>query len=839
VPTFAIRRTRLEQVLNDHADRRVVLVRGPVGAGKTVLVSQWVTASADPCAWLSIEPVHDDARRLLSQLAEAVGRLTPWGTDGAVTPTWLPDAGATDDSVLRDIIGQASHDLGRKITLVVDDVHRLGDPIARRVLGSLVERPPDATRVVLISRSKPRLGLERARLRGDLVEIPPAALRFERPEVEALVASWADTGRDVAELEQATMGWAAGLRLTQMAAAADHTSVNGSADADAIAGEYVREELLDASPTGLRTFLEVSCWLPAMTEPLCNAVTTLTGAVSPPAWADVEALPVIAVASSPGTYRYPPILARVVQRVLRSHDPERAATARRHAARACRSAQQLPTAIELFLQAGRTDEAAEVCADLAETGEPSLRVVDELLHGLGDATPTGTAWHPWRIRAAVAAGHVDEARHLLEQVDRATATTLDAVPRDSRDMVIARAVLAERTGDPATLLACADRLALLADGAPLDSGADRRTQRWRLRALVWLGDLDGARVAQRALEQRVGETTHEAAIEISLARSWIAWSGGDIAGASDGLALLDGSEPDDGDDGLELALLAGAVRRERGQVATALPLLQRARSRGVTTRHRVVEALAASELARCHLAAGEVMGPLELVVSTRATHPDLPAAVDGRLRGTEVRVRLAQGDADGARAALHDAPPGVDSQLLAVRVALQRAPDEARTLLEAIEASTPRQAVDKLLLQAQLPEIEEADASAALVAAISAGGQLGLVRTFLDEGPSVNRRLQMLALESPDLVLGRLAALVSQELALAPALGASDLVDQLTPRELAVLRMLPLRMSNREMAAQLYISVNTLKTHVRAIYRKLDVTHRSAAVRRAKALQLV
>ena len=64
-------------------------------------------------------------------------------------------------------------------------------------------------------------------------------------------------------------------------------------------------------------------------------------------------------------------------------------------------------------------------------------------------------------------------------------------------------------------------------------------------------------------------------------------------------------------------------------------------------------------------------------------------------------------------------------------------------------------------------------------------------------------------------------------------------VEQLTARELAVLRMLPLRMSNREMAAQLYISVNTLKTHVRAIYRKLDVPHRSAAVHRATALQLV
>jgi ATP/maltotriose-dependent transcriptional regulator MalT len=103
----------------------------------------------------------------------------------------------------------------------------------------------------------------------------------------------------------------------------------------------------------------------------------------------------------------------------------------------------------------------------------------------------------------------------------------------------------------------------------------------------------------------------------------------------------------------------------------------------------------------------------------------------------------------------------------------------------------------------------------------------------------VCRRLPELALESTDRSLGRIAALACQEVALAPARASTPPVEQLTTRELAVLRMLPLRMSNREMAAQMYISVNTLKTHVRAIYRKLDVPHRSAAVRRAKALELV
>ena len=126
-----------------------------------------------------------------------------------------------------------------------------------------------------------------------------------------------------------------------------------------------------------------------------------------------------------------------------------------------------------------------------------------------------------------------------------------------------------------------------------------------------------------------------------------------------------------------------------------------------------------------------------------------------------------------------------------------------------------------------------------MIEAISASGPLGLVRTFLDEGPTLSRRLPQLALEHTDRTTGRLAALACHELALAPTRQKTGPIEQLTARELAVLRMLPLRMSNREMAAQLYISVNTLKTHVRAIYRKLDARHRSAAVNRATALQLV
>lgn len=834
VPPFAIRRMRLEQRLEDHPDRHVLLVRGPAGAGKTVLVSQWVRACTQPCAWLAIDATHNDGTVLMQQLVWAVERLSPEGS--VAVGRWV--AGRLDGTVLRDVLNSVTERLETGITLVVDDVHLLQDRRARHVLELLVEHPPDQVRLVLVSRSRPRLLLERARLRGDLVEITPAELRFERAEIDALASRWTGRQLDAAELEQATLGWAAGLRLAYLDGSNHDTPSPARPDLDGIASGYIGE-LIDGLPATTRSFLEVTCWLPVLTEQLCAAVAADVCGRPSSARPDIEALPAVPVISRPGAFRHPPILIRVLQRESQRGDLRAALTARRRAAEACRATGDLVTAIELFLQAACTDEAAASCADLAAVDDSALRRVDELLLRFPEITPVGPGWLAWRIRAAVAAGRVDEACRLLERADAAAASAGGAGQEDSPDLLMARAVVAERLGDVACLLASADRLLTPAVPAGTRPCAIVRAHGWRVRASVWAGEAEQATAALRELDQAAVGAELVAAVDIALARAWVAWLDGDISHVAETVAAVERDGVDSGSGSAELALLAGLAHRESNHLAKAVPLLDEARSLAVVHSHHVVAALAASELARCHRASGADMEALELVVSTRAAHPDLPPAIDLHLRGTEVKVRLDQGDAAGARAAVRAGPPGADTQLLAARVALQDAPTGARELTETVDPSAPRHVVEALLLRAQLPDAGPEDKSAAVVEAISIGGPLGLVRTFLDEGPALNRRLSELALDHTDRTLGRLAAEACHELAMAPTRRQSGPIEQLTARELAVLRMLPLRMSNSEMAAQLYISVNTLKTHVRAIYRKLDVPHRSAAVHRATALQLV
>jgi LuxR family transcriptional regulator, maltose regulon positive regulatory protein len=841
-PAFAIRRPRLEALLEDHRDERTVLVTGPVGAGKTVLITQWLRAHARPCAWVSVDRSDNDAELLLRHLEDAVARACE-GTDGAgLDPGERRGSG---HGVLRDVLVRAANRLSGRLVLVLDDVHRIDRPAAEEMLRTLVEHVPEPVQLVLISRRKPRCGLERSRLRGDLLEIPAAALRFEASEISALAATWPGGGVDVAELGRSTLGWAAGLRMAALAVEAH----------DDVARAFVREELIGPVSGTVRSFLEATCWLPVLTAEICAELTgEETDGAGVLRQVELAAIPLVPLASRSGAYRYPPLLARLLQHEFGAPDARNAAILRRRAADACRRAGELVASVELFLEAGCAEEAAEACALLLGESEASPRLVHQLLARFPDITFLGNdRLCGVRARAAAAVGCVDEARRWLGHapVDGSVDPAADHGGEPLVDVLLARAAVAELDGDVAELRRCAELLlgsvgarpshgVVVAPVVP-EPGATQRAHAWRVRALVWSGDADGARAAARCLGDAGTEVLDraETAADVAAARTWMAWFDDDVDVACD---IADAARHDRtaGHSQLaELTVLAGAARRERNDMGDAVALLEAAIDLAARSRHSVVAALAAGELARAHLAAGRLIDALELVASTRSAHPDLPTVIGAHLRRTEARARLAGGDIDGAHQLAETGPPGVDRALLEARVALVRDPASAAALIAGVEPVTVRQVVERALLCSQLPGQDPDDVRGALLDAVAHGAGRGLVRTYLDEGPVVSHALRLLASDHGDLALGRLAAAACQDAALAPLRASPRPVEPLTSRELLVLRVLTLSMSNRDVAAELYISLNTLKSHVRAIYRKLDVTNRSDAIRRARALHLV
>jgi DNA-binding CsgD family transcriptional regulator len=218
-----------------------------------------------------------------------------------------------------------------------------------------------------------------------------------------------------------------------------------------------------------------------------------------------------------------------------------------------------------------------------------------------------------------------------------------------------------------------------------------------------------------------------------------------------------------------------------------------------------------------------------------------PAAVDARQHAAEVRLLVAQGDIGRARSVLDRAveqcPPTSDLAAVAVQVAVARHDLEAAaTRLGSWrpDAVEPRARLERELWAA-IVAAESGDrrqARARVVPLIAEARDEGHVRLFLDAGGHAERLLRGLHPASPSPYLRRIleCARSSREAATreAPA-GLSD-------RELEVVRYLPTALSNAEIAAHLYVSVNTVKTHMRAISRKLGVTGRREAIERAEDL---
>ena len=117
--------------------------------------------------------------------------------------------------------------------------------------------------------------------------------------------------------------------------------------------------------------------------------------------------------------------------------------------------------------------------------------------------------------------------------------------------------------------------------------------------------------------------------------------------------------------------------------------------------------------------------------------------------------------------------------------------------------------------------------------------QVRVARSRLARAASDLKRAQRAIAEFRD--PGRLptiAAAIEQDLAAHANPRNLDMVEEPSAAELAVLRGLATDLSRREIGARLYISMNTVKTHIRELYRKLDVTSRAEAVARAEALGL-
>ncbi|MCB5167525.1 LuxR C-terminal-related transcriptional regulator [Streptomyces bambusae] len=848
-----VRRDRLLHRLTLGAQGPLTLVTGGAGVGKTVLAASWAAARppAAPTVWLTAEP-EDTPGVFWAYLVEGLRRGGALAGADLGTPVRAADV----DRSLFVRLAAALERLPEPLVLVVDG---LDDRTGRSVydgLRFLVEHAGPALRTVLLGRADPPLPLHRYRADGRLHEIRERDLAFTRSEAGALLAGHLrrqpapapapDSDDLVDVLFRHTEGWAAGLRLCALAMARtdDPAAFARSLTASEQAvSDYLLAEVLAVQPAPARDLLLRTAVLSRVHPGLAAA---LTG--RPDAERTLEDLAHRHAFVEPlaGTrwYRFHPLFAAVLRAHLRSRHPD--LEPRLH----CRAARWY-----------------------AARGQPS------------DAVAEAAAGGDWRLAAELTVRNLLVGPLLVDPGAIPSADTFTAMPPDppgpAAHLVAAARCLTR--DDPAAarshLSAAAGPGRGRPDASPAPDGGDRLAAQLTLALLRLLSLPDGP--AEREAEQITGlldrltpeERARHPELE-PLRRYGLGCARlrtGAVQAARQELEQAARACP--GDDPLvllrhkilgRLALAdaaAGALARAREHGAAAYGLADR---HGIPDAHRSGAAglaLAAVAVEQGDLVAAVAHLDRTALAPDTGRDPDLDAerlVLTARLElargrkqaartlldahpGTGVRLALARAGAalaQGDHAAADRALQHLPAALPARRILLARAhlaagqPARARPLLDAAaqpgpSEATPADLVGLALARARLALAggDEDTARARLAEALAAARPELLRQPFTEAGPWVRH------LAGPSGVHAWLTA--------APAAAPTAATEPLSPRETEVLRHAARMMSTEEIAAELRLSVNTVKTHLRGAYRKLCVSRRRDAVDRARELHLL
>jgi LuxR family maltose regulon positive regulatory protein len=858
-------RPRLVERLNEGlaAGNKLTLVSAPAGSGKTTLIGEWVAGCGRAAAWLSLDEGDSDPSRFLTYLIAALQAVAPGIGDGVLTVLSSPQPPpleSTLTALLNDISAIPSD-----VVLVLDDYHVIDARPVDEALAFLVEHLPPQLHLVIATREDPTLPLARLRARGQLTELRGADLRFtpsEAAEFLTQVMNLELSTDEIAALDTRTEGWIAGLQLAALSlqGRADAPSFIASfAGSDRFVLDYLVEEVLQRQSEFVQTFLLRTSILDRLCGQLCDAVMLDASASGQGTLEYLERanLFIVALDNERRWFRYHHLFAELLRQ------------------RRGQSAVSSGGVDDDHLRASEWHEAngLEIEAFQHAAAGHDVERAERLIEGHG---------MPLYFRGALVP--------ILHWLESLPTTVLDARP--SLWITYAQALLSsgQNTGIEPKLQA--------AERALQDAGTDDRTRDLvgriaSVRAfLVWSPHQVETIIAQsrRALEYlHPDNLPFRTAAALNLGHAYVLQ--GDRSAARQALTEVTAISEASGNTIYEIlgSIGLGFIQETDNQLGLAVE----------TYRHAIELAAglpfpfvceAHLGLARVHyqwndLDAAQQHGEQSIQLARQIADTDRPVACEVLV----ARLALARGDAAGAAAILAEAdraarqhdfvlevPEVAAAQVLAflrqgdvaaaarvahahdlplsqARVCLaQGDPSAALAVLEPYrrrmaEKSWEDQELMALVLLAVAFDAhgERAKAVEMLDEALALAEPNRFIRLFVDEGAPMDHLLRRALSRgnSPDYLRRLLAAFpASGREQAAPSRAAAagiSLAEPLSARELEVLDLIAAGLTNQQIAARLYLSLHTVKSHARNINAKLGVSSRTQAVATGRALGLL
>jgi LuxR family maltose regulon positive regulatory protein len=850
IPPHAVARPVLYERLDSALTRPLTLVVAPAGSGKSVLLSQWVATRDElNVVWIDVVPADSDpahfARRLLHALAATRPSMLELLqllriSDGALGAPLLDAVVSELESFPQSVI-------------VLDDLHLLANSTLQSELAHLVSSFPPDIHAIFASRVDLPLASPRRRLTLDVPELRSAELAFSRSESEWLIHSI--TGRELAPadidiLVERTEGWAAGLQLAALSVrfhGGENGYVEELAGTNRLIADYLTEEVLRGQSPRRRTAL---LQLSVLDEVSSSLITQLTDYKNGQELLDElerESLFIIALDHHREWYRFHHLFRDVLRYRLRAEDSAAEAELLKIAANWNLGRGNSSTAAEYLIRAKDWGALEKVILDqgseMFERGElatvirwintlpptfrsermPDVKLLLGLLHTLNGAS--ASAEEILRAIAADPSSSIGQ-RAIAMSFISALVQFRSPVEISTEFGIRALALLDLHPDEPIpSLMGLTGRRLLITQA--LGSVA---------RSYFFGGDMPRAREWASRTEQSDGATYPVFRIHLLGTLAFMDSLDGYLTRAEDlanqaldvatEFSLL--SHPAPADAFFALARVA-TDRGEPGKAA----LWNHEGATRASSNHRT------QTMWMGHLAS--LGGDHQPPPVTESISGAPPAIVrDGLLAFRARSARLAN-DNDDAWRMLQGSHSG--SHRLAIeRIATALAQGNLQTARKTIETlsagaeTSKRTAIEILALRARLAELEGASSSAEALMrnALELAEPEMFVEALVGLGPEVVRLMQATRSNSD---FAKLVSVRARE-SLRPHNAETQLV-QFTDREQEILTHLPTRMSNSEIAACYFLSVNTVKTHMAHIYQKLNATSRDGAIVRARELGML
>lgn len=869
-----VERKSLLKELNNSARYKMVLVAAPAGSGKTTLITSWLAQSNQQVAWVSLEKNDNATVRFLAYLVGALRKIFPnylLKTNRLIHSAEPPPV----QSILNYLINELGENTDQTV-IVLDDYHVIGSTEVDEIITFLVKNSPPNIRLVIISREQPRFPLATLRLHGKLLEVTFQDLRFTAEEIDLYfqdLEKHSLTEQDLLEIEKRTEGWIAGIQLTALGLKDRYDKnalIQGLSGQDRYISEFLIDEVLSQQPQEIIDFLLKTSILRRLSTSLCNTVLDVQSAYEILQYLDRSNLFLIPLDHNREWYRYHHLFAGLLQSRLKERYPNVIASLITASIRWHETNGFLEEAADIAIEAGQYEYAAKIIDSIAPTLMNDYSKIQTVIRWL-DIFPVALlrehqALWEYYILALIGIGKLNHAIDVLNKLWGVEGCFDDLIDEEITTVKAKRSALL----CPIIFQSTMDghHVKQLAEEAL--TALSEQQGHSRILALQYSGfvnmQLGDIKVAHEPIQEALNLIPIMQTQDYNIFTNYLAGivaAQGHLSNARNiyerSISFAHNNGLEEGAHFSDALVGLGRLQYEWNSVKEGVELI----TRGVelvaagTAIERFLDAYLALWSVRNYLPETDTLSIYLEQIRNLAERYRNPPVVIQRIDAIQTRMLLADHELNKAvqwRNKFENNITQITSfhqyeWLLVARIyEVCEQPQKAIDILQRLVSLAEQggRLRDRVMLGTRLAlnfnqAAEQQRATDTLITTLNHAYPEGYLRTFIDGGQDM-RTLLTVCLESTD-ISATLNDYIREIIdAFDPVASDTALIDgpdQLSPREIEVLRLLSRGMSYLEVAENLLVTENTVRTHVKRMYSKLHVRNRMQAVNKARTLGLL